>query len=177
MKKPLLSLAVVILGLALPSLARADSWTLTLFPGADISGPAGSTIGWGFTIDNLSSSTLMLVNLSADVFQHATPNANIFSLPLVDPNSMLTVDYNPGTDGLYELTWYSDAPIGFINSGTFLVSAEWCDPTLTVCTSAPNQSAGYSATVTASTTIPEPATLVLLCTGLGVMAVSRKRLD
>jgi len=175
MKRTLALLALIALGSLLEPAARADSWTISLLPGADISGAPGSTIGWGFTIMNDSSSTLFLDNLSADLFQSATPNAELFSFPMVDPNSTLTVDYVPGMYGLYELTWDANAPIGFVNGGTFLVSAQWCDAGGIVCTDAPDQSVAFSATVSAPVGVPEPATLLLLAAGLAPMVMKRKR--
>jgi hypothetical protein len=172
MKKLTALLGLITLGLFSCPAARADSWTISLLTGGDISGAPGSTIGWGFTITNQSDSTLFLDSLSADVFQFATPNAAIFGLPMVDPNSTLTIDYVPGTDGLYELTWDAAAPIGFVNSGTFLLTAEWCDAT--GCAGAPDQSVAYSATVTAPVGVPEPASLLLLAAGLTASVWKRK---
>ena len=175
MKRSLAVLALIALGMLLAPVARADSWTITLIPmSGDISGSAGSTIGWGFTIDNQSDSTLFLDTVSADVFQHATPNAGIFSFPEIDPNSSLTIDYLMGTDGLYEITWDANAPAGFVNSGTFLVTAEWCEASGS-CSAAPDQTAAYSTTVTGSTAVPEPATWLLLGAGLAVVGWRRKR--
>ena len=105
--------------------------------------------------------------------QFATPNAGIFSFPAVNPNSTLTVAYVPGTDGLYELTWDANAPIGFVNSGMFVATAEWCDTT-GACSSAPDQMAAYSATVTPNSAVPEPATALLFATGLATAALRKK---
>ena len=176
MKRSLAVLALMAVGMLLVPGARADSWTITLIPpGGDISGPAGSTIGWGFTIDNQSDSTLFLDSVDADVFQHATPNAGVFSFPEVDPNSSLTIDYVMGTDGLYEITWDADAPTGFVNSGFFLVTAEWCDSS-GFCSAAPDQTAAYSATVTSANAVPEPGTAILLGAGLAALGWKKKRM-
>jgi len=176
MKKARLFAGLIVLGLALCPAARADSWTISLLPGNDVSSPAGSTIGWGFTVTNNSSEFLFLDDISADIFTHATPNAGVFTFPEVDPNSSVTVDYAAGVNGLYELTWDADAPTGFTNSGTFVVSAQWCDDnTGTTCTDAPDVTAAYSATVAGASTVPEPAAALLLTMGLGLLAPSMGR--
>ncbi len=173
MRKIIVMLGLIVaIGAALCPAARADSWTISLLPGPDISGPAGSTIGWGFTVTNDSPDTLILYNVSADLFQDATPDAGIFPFPEVDPESSLTFDYIAGSQGLYELTWDAGAPIGFTNSGTFVVNALWCDDT--GCTNAPDQSLDYSATVTGTSNVPEPATICLLGAGIALATWKRR---
>ncbi len=50
--------------------AYADSFTFSSIPASgNISGPAGNSVGWGFSITNYSSSDwLVTTNLIADVF-------------------------------------------------------------------------------------------------------------
>ncbi len=160
----------------------ADDITLTLIPGSgNVSGPAGSTVGWGYTITNNTAEWIQAMNLSSDPFQNGTPNV-IFDFPAVAPDSSVTLDFSlvaiaecalPPC-GIYELIWDSTAPGGYVNSGTFTVSSDYFDqnpanPGAVDLGPAPDASAAYSATVSSST-VPEPPTTVLLVTcliGLG----------
>jgi hypothetical protein len=158
--------------------AQAGLFTFDTLP-ADgvISGAAGSTLGWGYTLANPSTTDwLVLVNVSADVFEHALPSAILFDLPVLGPEATLATAYVAGALGLFELTWDATAPLGFANSGTFIVSAEWWsgDPLAggSYLGMATDQSATYSVSVMPSATVPEPSSLILLTTG--VVAISSR---
>jgi hypothetical protein len=162
--------------LAAPQL-WADSFSFTLVPGSgNVSGAPGSTVGWGYSITNDSSTYwLVTTDLNADPFLNGTPNL-IFDFPDLAPGATATEPFDPiAPAGLYELTWDNSAPPGFANSGTFDVSAEWWngDPLNggSYVTDAPNEGQAYSATVTAT---PEPAIIALLLTGLVGMGALRK---
>lgn len=176
-------LAVAVLLIVAPCV-RADSWTFSLDPpGGAISGVAGSTIGWGYTITNQSATNwLVLAGLSAGSFANATPDASLFTFPIIAPGATFAVVYNPITlEGLFQIMWDANAPVGFTNIGVFVLSAEFWDAdplaqaNANFVSLALDQSAGYSATVAAppTTPIPEPATLLL--TGIGAAGILLRR--
>ena len=112
-----------------------------------------------------------------------TPRA-LFDFPIVAPGTTATVAFDALAGlGLYQLTWDPTAPAGFVNSGTFVLSAEWWsgDPTAggSFLAGADDQSAPYTATVTA-VAVPVPSTLLLTAGGLAalcLMRANRKRVD
>src|SRR5215471_6058332 len=102
-------------------------WSFATIPAsANIAGPAGSTVGWGYSITNPDASQwLVLSSVSADPFVQAMP-LSIFDFPIVAPGITVSQPYN-GASGLYQLTWNPGAAPGTTNSGTFVLSAEWWD--------------------------------------------------
>jgi len=162
--------------------ARADTFTFSVLPvGGAISGPPGATIGWGYTITNQSATNwLVLTGISADLFSHGTPDSSPFDFPILAPLATASVPYNATTlSGLFQLTWDSTAPVGFTNTGTFVLSGEfWDNDPLAggnFVSLGLDQSAAYSATVTPAATVPEPSTLALLATGLAAFRLRRQR--
>jgi hypothetical protein len=160
------------------TVAHASSFTLSLLPaGGSVAGVPGSTIGWGYSIINNSvTDWLMLTNLSADPFLHATPDASLFLYPIVAPGTSVTVPHDASTlQGLFQITWDVTAPVGFTNAGLFVVEGEFWDGDPFAGGSfvalAAGQSAAYSATVTAS--VHEPSTLLLA--SAGALALLRRR--
>ena len=148
------------------SAAWADTYSFTALP-EDVAGPAGSTVGWGYSISNESATSwLVLTALNAGVFDQGSPES-LFDFPNIAPGETVSVVFDPANfSGLYELTWDATAPIGFVNAGFFSLQGEWWDGDplaggnfLSV---APDESAPYSATVTGSTSIPEPSAVWIL---------------
>lgn len=169
----------------LSSTAVADSLTFsfgTLPATGAVAGPAGSTVGWGYTITNNSlTDWLVPTALNEGVFLNldptVVPNPDVlFDFPVVAPGQTVTLAYTPNTAGLFQITWASTAPQGFVNSGLFVLSADFynanplVNPSAVDLGHAPNVSAPYSATV-----VPEPATLLLLSAGLCALQFLRKR--
>src|ERR1700733_7443723 len=118
--------ALCISVLTLPVL-KADSYTFSLIPSTgDVSGPAGSTVGWGYFLENDSTSDwLVTTDLQAGTFLDGTP-ISVFDFPDLGPGQSVTVPFDPiaGT-GVYQLTWDPSVPLGFTNTGTFELDAEW----------------------------------------------------
>jgi hypothetical protein len=167
------------------SAAHAAPFTLSLLPpDGVISGTPGSTIGWGYTLTNDSDSDwLMLTGLGADPFEHATADASLFTAPILAPGATITVAYDATAfTGLFQLTWDNTAPIGFTNSGHFVLSAEFWDGDPLDLTSsfvalALDQLVPYSAFVSTpiETPVPEPGTLLLTAAGAGLLLRRRLR--
>src|SRR5215469_12143653 len=120
------TLLTAILLSAVPIMA-AEIYDFSVLPSSgDIQGSPGSTIGWGYSIDNESSS-LWLVTTAMDtgLFENGTPDL-LFDFPTIAPGAIVTVPFHQASaTGLAQLTWDSSAPLGFTNSGTFTVTAEW----------------------------------------------------
>jgi hypothetical protein len=158
--------------------ARAISdWTFGTIPldGA-ISGEAGSTIGWGYTISNLDEANwLALSALDSDVFQFGTPDASVFDYPILGPGVSLSVPYD-GLFGLFQVSWDLGAAVGSVDSGVFVASADWYDADPfdggEFLDAAGQRSTPYSATVAGPiASVPEPSTLFLMLAGMVVLVI------
>src|ERR1035437_6525673 len=92
----------------------------TLLPAdGNVFGSPGSTVGWGYSLANNDPTNWFLtILLNSDSFANGTPSL-LFDFPIVAPGATVSVPYDPGTAGLYELTWDIGAPVGFVNSGNF----------------------------------------------------------
>lgn len=145
-------------------------WNFELQPsGGTIVGEAGSTTGWGYRIINPDPTDwLMLTGLNADPFQHATVES-LFDFPILGPGATVQVPFD-GTNGLYKLTWNASAPMGYTNTGTFTLSADWYtgDPLGTGALI--GAASAHTADYTAISGVPEPAsyTYVLIAALLAV---------
>lgn len=147
-------------------------WSAATLPAdGNISGQAGSTIGWGYQLDNHDTGLwLVLTGLSAGAFAHGVPSA-VFDLPILAPGDQVSVAFD-GSNGLYGLTWDSDAAVGFVNAGEFLLTAQWYDgdPLAggVLVESAEAIRLMYSAMVDARPDgeVAEPEALLLLAAGL-----------
>lgn len=156
----------------------ADSLQFTLIPASgNISGVPGSTIGWGYSITNQSAADwLVTTDLASDPFLHGTPSL-LFDFPDIGPGQTVTETFNPLTGtGLYEMTWDTNVPPGFSNSGDFVLTAQWFDAD-------PANGGNFIANATDTTAVylamnalPEPSTWVLVVCGLiGIFGPMRRR--
>lgn len=166
-------LAVAFILMSHSPFAIADSFTFETIPAdGNVSGPAGSTVGWGYSITNQSlTDWLVTSGISAGTFFDGTPSA-IFDFPILAPGATSSVPFDAIDGlGLYALIWNATAPVGFVNSGTFDLSVEWWDGDPFAggsFASAADGTAPYTATVT-PTPVPEPSTLLLMVLGLATM--------
>ena len=126
-------LLLIVAVVALPASGFADDIALTLLPlSGDIGGLSGSTVGWGYTITNNTALWIQTEAVTSDAFLNGTPN-QIFDFPAVAPGSFVTLDFSLVVTGLcsfppcglYALAWDFSAPVGFVNSGTFIVSSDF----------------------------------------------------
>lgn len=142
------------------------NWSFATSPlDGTLSAPAGGTMTWGYSITNPDPlNWLMLSGLSADAFLNGTPDASVFDLPIIAPNS--TVSGN-----LYQFTWDPTAPMDGINSGIFTLTADWYDEEFNFLDGAPNRSAYYMASVAP---VPEPSAWLLFGVGLAGLGLYRR---
>lgn len=176
-------LAVALLLTSAPAV-RAEPVTtfgFTVLPASGaIAGAPGETIGWGYSLVNYSLTDWLVVGFpSTDAFVNATPDASVFDFPILAPNTTVTRAYDPAfNQGLFQITWNDDAPLGSVNEGLFTLSADFYDADLfdggQFLYSADPQTAAYSATLVAKQ-VPEPATLVLSGVGLALAGIVRQR--
>lgn len=173
------------------SLPAAPVFTLDPADGA-ISGPAGSTRGWGFTLTSDTSRWLSVV--ASLLLTESDPAMGFyqdyigglggpvnFTLPPNDPAWQLTFEEATG-ESVGSFTFDPAASPGAVNSGTLrvIVEAYAADPD--VCGGACLEETllfdvNFSATVTADPgpDVPEPATLSLAGLAIGLAVAFRAR--
>jgi hypothetical protein len=166
--------------------ARADSVTFTVTP-PDVSGPAGSTVGWGYSITNNSATDYLDVNnIDSDLYAatDGIPDASVFNFPDLAPGQTVTQAYDPVDGlGLFQFTWNAGVAVGTTESGLFGLYGAFCDPSDPFCVDDGDVQgsdlafASYSATVVpaAGVPTPEPGTLLLCALGLIALGILQKR--
>jgi hypothetical protein len=139
-------------------------------------------VGWGYSITNNSASnSLVLTGIDSDLFLAADglPDASIFDFPVLAPLQTVTEQYDPiSFIGLFQFTWNPGLPVGTTETGSFTVSAQFCDAALSNCVDTVPESAAYNATVISNfpTAVPEPSSFLLLVSGLcGIGLCTRHR--
>jgi hypothetical protein len=143
--------------------ARADTISFTAIP-SDVSGTAGSTVGWGFSIANGSS---------ADYLDLKAIDSDLFTFPNMAPEQTIIQPYDLANSlGLFQFTWNPGVPVGTMETGNFTLFGAFCAPSDPFCaedgsvSSTALASAPYSATVSSPTPVPEPSSVLLLVSGL-----------
>jgi PEP-CTERM motif len=173
-------------------LSNSCSWclTFTVTP-TDVSGPAGTTVGWGFSISNTSTTDYLDISgIDSDLFAAAdgTPDASIFLFPNLAPGQTATQAYDPVAGlGLFQFTWNPGVATGTMESGQFRLMGAFCDPSVdqfcaedVSVASVVLATGAYTATVSpgSTTAVPEPSSFLLLLSGLcgiGLWTSSRRR--
>lgn len=153
---------------AVPKLIYADQiYTFSTIPmSGNLSGTPGSTIGWGYSIANQSRTDwLLATNLSADSFAYGTPTL-LFDFPEVAPGATVMQLFDPvDSTGLYQIALNAGASNGSVDSGNFILSAQWFngDPFNggTFIADAVDARASYSVTVRSTSAVPEPCGSVM----------------
>jgi len=139
-----------------------------------VGGPAGSTLGWGYTITNNSTYNLLISSIDVAMSLIGVSETLVFNgNPYLAAGTSVTVDYVPGVSGLFEFTLNPGLPVGTTEMGTVhvrgnLLNAEGAPVILT---------AHFTAIVTPEgAAVPEPGTLLLLGGGLAALAGFRRTL-
>ncbi len=175
------------------SLSASPSFTLT--PSGDISGLPGSTVGWGFTIQN-DSGYIEITNsyYCADPFQYpvcdpsevgtysdfiSTDNDIIVGPPgATDDPSTVSQDFDPGLlTGVGSFAIDPGATVGDQGEIVLIYTLTDVDPSdsPTSITTGLVLSAAASVTVTASS-VPEPGTVMLMLGALaGLYCLKKER--
>ena len=179
MKK--LILLVSLLVFTAPTTLFADSfiWDFQILPiGGEVSGAPGSYVGWDYLVSNSDTEHWLSFVISVD--DYIIQPIEIFDYPILapfgfnDPSSTYTSskisDYQGFGTGLYELKL---DPADGINpyEGTITLTALWfssLDDVLSITQiELPNPSnIAYSYKANMTTAVPEPATLLLMTSGL-----------
>jgi len=138
-------------------------------------------VGWGYSLANNSDTDWFLpTNLNPDVFSNGAPSL-LFDFPILAPGDVVTEAFDPvNLVGLYELVWDASAPLGFVNSGNFVLSGQWWDGDPlnggSLIADAPDTALPYTATVSGQGgTVPEPVGLGFLSLGIVLAATRRSK--
>jgi|SRR5215472_10576622 len=180
------SLLIGLASLAVTPGARADSLTFTAIPSA-VSGPAGTTVGWGYSITNNSTTDYLDISaIDSDLFlaTDGTPDASIFNFPNLAPGQTVTQVYDPVDSlGLFQFTWNAGLPDGTEESGVFTLYGAFCAPTDPFCaddlsvSSTTLATTPYSATVVSNSSTPatEPSGFSFAAILMAVAGIAGQR--
>jgi hypothetical protein len=171
---------LILVALGPATVAETAPILQTIPANGDISGSPGVTIGWGYSITNDDPvNWLVTSGVGADPFLSGTPDGSVFDFPIVAPGATVILPFDSTLAfGLYSFTWDLGTPVGAVNTGTFVVSAEWWDGEPgtggNFVDFAADLTAPYSVTA-AVAPVPEPASVGLLLLGAVARWARRRR--
>ena len=174
LKRTIWLVAVAAAMLAWPS-ARVDAAMIVPRPDQILFGLPGATVGWGYEITTDADRDLVFTSINADVFAGSgSVSVGVFDFPFVPAGTSVQLDYArlPGL-GLVELTL---SPL--LSPGARVTARVFGDYVLQGPTGGlPDLPQSFELFVTAqaaqsAAVVPEPATLLLL--GTGLLAVARR---
>jgi len=172
--------AALLLGFSHVASAAGVTFTIS---SPTISGPTGSTVGFGYTITNTTNNYFQAESLNAGAFPagFAVPNFSIFDFPEVAPNSTVTEAFSTVTSaacptpdcGLFEVLLTGST--GQSVSGTVTISGEFfanLNETNDLG-AAPDLSQSYSVAIS---NVPEPSSLLIVPALSFLLFVGSKKL-
>jgi hypothetical protein len=167
--KRFLTISALSVGLLLTAVSAKGSTfdptmvTMTANPSALVSNP-GSTVGWGYTINNGTDDFISVAAFNTGSFQMGTIE-DIFDYPQSLGPGSVTEGYDPLLPlGLAQFTWATDATPGFTNIGNFTITFDAFDPAGDFLQEF-DVLAPFSISTTPSSSAPEPTTFIFLTLG------------
>ena len=159
----LLGLALVLLMMSAPGAAHAQALGLELAP-VEAEGSAGDTVVFSGRITNTTGSPLLASEMFLN-FLGYDPDAFVFIQMLGEPDFSLPNNTFSAFVPLFRLFIAPTAPVGTYSFGVFLQDVN--DVTSGTVTASIN--------VVALSTVPEPASFLLIATGYAGLMLRRRR--
>jgi hypothetical protein len=159
------------------SLASLQAASITLTPGPNVSGNAGSTVGWGYSIDNDTSSWLLVTSANPSGFDPGMGSFQDFlvsiNATIVAPNSILSQAFdNSLQQGFGSFAISNSAILGSVTGASILLNYDLLvnDP-FGPLGGDPGDVFGLEFTVNPTVSVPSAAWL----SGLGMCAIACAR--
>ncbi|MEP7306971.1 MAG: PEP-CTERM sorting domain-containing protein [Acidobacteriota bacterium] len=178
MLKRTTQIVAVVAAIAWPC-ARADAATIVARPDQIQFGLPGATIGWGYEIiADPAFDLLSFTGIGADIFSGSgTVSVSAFDFPSVSAGATLQRDYDSALGlGLVELTLSPLLSPGGIVIGRVFGEYLLRDASGVLPDSAQSFEVFVTAQASDPSAVPEPATFVLVGTGLFAVVLRRRQL-